>query len=185
MPQSEFLVQSFALNYVNSTNLQKDSYVTIHFQHITQHHFLILSTRKFAFPQYYIVTLSKRFDNTQFITQKPLDMKHEDETFTSGLPALDNKILMTLLVYDLGIAMDRYILWENDLLSFILKLQATYSSLTRTDITMLLLIRMNFTYAQISQMLHILPSSFRMHRWRLKQKLRLPGTDLIDFVMKL
>ncbi len=68
MPQSEFLVQSFALNYVNSTNLQKDSYVTIHFQHITQHHFLILSTRKFAFPQYYIVTLSKRFDNTQFIT---------------------------------------------------------------------------------------------------------------------
>ncbi len=112
-------------------------------------------------------------------------MKHGNNTFAPGRPTPDGRRPMASPFNGLDITTDRYALWENSLMPFVRKLHAAHAALTRSDITVLLLIRLDFTNEQIARMLHILPSSFRLRRWRLKQKLGLPGADLRDIVMRL
>ena len=112
-------------------------------------------------------------------------MKHGNNTFAPGRPTPDGRRHMASPFNGLDIASDRYTLWENSLMPFVRKLHAAHAALTRSDITVLLLIRLDFPNEQIARMLHILPSSFRLRRWRLKRKLGLPGADLRDIVMRL
>ena len=54
---------------------------------------------------------------------------------------------------------------------FIYKLRRYYPALSEDDIHIILLLRIDFNNAQISELFHVLESSFRIRRSRLKKKM--------------
>lgn len=69
--------------------------------------------------------------------------------------------------------------------NFVDKIRQDYPVLSEDDIHIILLMRIDMKNSKIAKMLHILPTSFRMRRYRLKQKMNVDCTSLSDFIRKL
>ena len=70
-------------------------------------------------------------------------------------------------------------------LCFIYKLRHYYPILSEDDIHIILLLRIDFSNAQISELFHILGSSFRIRRSRLKKKMNVSCESITDFIKSL
>lgn len=68
---------------------------------------------------------------------------------------------------------------------FVYKLRRYYPVLSEDDIHIILLLRIDFNNAQISELLHILGSSFRIRRCRLKKKMNVTCESITDFIKTL
>lgn len=68
---------------------------------------------------------------------------------------------------------------------FIYKLRNCYSVLSDDDIHIILLLRIGFNNTQISALFHILESSFRIRRSRLKKKMNINCESITDFIKSL
>ena len=68
---------------------------------------------------------------------------------------------------------------------FIDKIRTTYPLLSEDDIHIILLLRIDFNNAQISELFHVLESSFRIRRSRLKKKMNVACESITDFVKSL
>ena len=68
---------------------------------------------------------------------------------------------------------------------FIYKLRHYYPALSEDDIHIILLLRIDFNNAQISELFHVLESSFRIRRSRLKKKMNVVCESITDFVKSL
>lgn len=68
---------------------------------------------------------------------------------------------------------------------FIYKLRRSYPALTEDDIHIILLLRIDFNNVQISELFHILGSSFRIRRSRLKKKMNVTCESITDFIKSL
>lgn len=68
---------------------------------------------------------------------------------------------------------------------FIYKLRHYYPVLSEDDIHVILLLRIDFSNAQISELFHILGSSFRIRRSRLKKKMNVSCKSIADFIKSL
>ena len=68
---------------------------------------------------------------------------------------------------------------------FIYKLRHSYPALSEEDIHIILLLRIDFSNTQISEMFHILGSSFRIRRSRLKKKMNISCESITDFIKSL
>lgn len=68
---------------------------------------------------------------------------------------------------------------------FIYKLRRCYPELSEDDIHIILLLRIDFNNAQISELTHILESSFRIRRSRLKKKMNVTCESITDFIRSL
>ncbi len=68
---------------------------------------------------------------------------------------------------------------------FIYKLRYYYPILSEDDIHIILLLRIGYSNAQISKLLHILGSSFRIRRSRLKKKMNVSCESITDFIKSL
>jgi hypothetical protein len=60
-----------------------------------------------------------------------------------------------------------------------------YPVLSEDDIHVILLLRIDFSNAQISELFHILGSSFRIRRSRLKKKMNVSCKSITDFIKSL
>lgn len=68
---------------------------------------------------------------------------------------------------------------------FIYKLRRYYPALSEDDIHIILLLRIGFNNAQISELFNVLESSFRIRRSRLKKKMNVTCESIIDYVKSL
>ena len=68
---------------------------------------------------------------------------------------------------------------------FIYKLRYYYPILSEGDIHIILLLRIDFSNVQISALFHILGSSFRIRRSRLKKKMNVSCKSITDFIKSL
>ena len=68
---------------------------------------------------------------------------------------------------------------------FIYKLRHYYPALSEDDIHIILLLRIDFNNTQISELFHVLESSFRIRRSRLKKKMNVACESITDFVKSL
>lgn len=68
---------------------------------------------------------------------------------------------------------------------FIYKLRHYYPVLSEDDIHVILLLRIDFSNAQISKLFQILGSSFRIRRSRLKKKMNVSCESITDFIKSL
>lgn len=69
--------------------------------------------------------------------------------------------------------------------SFIYKLRHYYPVLSEEDIHIILLLRIDFSNTQIADLFHILGSSFRIRRSRLKKKMNVTCESITDFIKSL
>lgn len=69
--------------------------------------------------------------------------------------------------------------------NFIYKLYKKFPMLSKDDIRIVLLMRINMQNVDIAKLLHILPSSFRMRRCRLKKKMNISCKSLSEFIKNL
>lgn len=69
--------------------------------------------------------------------------------------------------------------------NFPVKLHKSCRSLTEEDIRILFLMRLGIGNKEIAQLLSILPSSLRLRRYRIKQKLAITNVSLGDWVKNL
>ncbi len=69
--------------------------------------------------------------------------------------------------------------------NFPVKLHESCRSLTEEDIRILFLMRLGIGNKEIAQLLSILPSSLRLRRYRIKQKLAITNVSLGDWVKNL
>ncbi len=69
--------------------------------------------------------------------------------------------------------------------SFANKIRQRFPVLSEDDIHIILLMRIDMRNTEIAKLLHILPSSFRMRRYRLKKKMNVNCHSLSDFVKKM
>lgn len=91
-----------------------------------------------------------------------------------------------IYVTSLSAISDKLELWVNfhqD--GFIYKLRHYYPVLSEDDIHVILLLRIDFSNAQISELFHILGSSFRIRRSRLKKKMNVSCKSITDFIKSL
>lgn len=65
------------------------------------------------------------------------------------------------------------------------KIRQDYPVLSEDDIHIILLMRIDMKNSKIAKMLHILPTSFRMRRYRLKKKMNVNCKSLSDFIRKI
>lgn len=65
------------------------------------------------------------------------------------------------------------------------KFHQNFPMLSRDDVHIILLMRLGMKNAGIARLLHILPSSFRMRRCRLKRKMGVECESLSEFVKQL
>lgn len=68
---------------------------------------------------------------------------------------------------------------------FVYKLRHYYPILSEDDIHIILLLRIDFSNAQISELFHVLGSSFRIRRSRLKKKMNASCESITDFIISL
>lgn len=68
---------------------------------------------------------------------------------------------------------------------FTLRLRIDYPCLSEDDIKIILLLRMRLTHQEIANIMNIQLSSFRLRRWRIKQKMNIDCQSLSDFIRKL
>ncbi len=69
--------------------------------------------------------------------------------------------------------------------AFVYKLRRYYPVLSEDDIHIILLLRIDFNNAQIAELFHILGSSFRIRRCRLKKKMNVSCESITDFIKSL
>lgn len=69
--------------------------------------------------------------------------------------------------------------------NFVSSLREKFSGLSKDDIHIILLMRINIKNIEIARLLHILPKSFRMRRCRLKKKMRIDCDSLSEFIKNL
>lgn len=69
--------------------------------------------------------------------------------------------------------------------NFIYRLYKKFPMLSKDDIRIVLLMRINMQNVDIAKLLHILPSSFRMRRCRLKKKMNISCKSLSEFIKNL
>lgn len=65
------------------------------------------------------------------------------------------------------------------------KIRNEYTLLTEDDVHIILLLRIGFTYKEISRLCNILPASFRKRRYRLKKKMNIKCNSISDFILNL
>lgn len=65
------------------------------------------------------------------------------------------------------------------------KIRLDFPMLSKDDIHIILLIRINMRNIDIARLIHILPSSFRMRRSRLKKKMEINSGSLEEFIVNL
>ena len=89
-----------------------------------------------------------------------------------------------LSLKDLNVAEWKMLEYSVNLLqeNFVTKLREEFPVLSKDDIHIILLIRINM---EIARLLHILPKSFRMRRYRLKKKMRINCNSLSEFLKDL
>ena len=100
--------------------------------------------------------------------------------------AYDVQIYVTSLSAISDCNWNRLELWVNfhqD--GFIYKLRHYYPVLSEDDIHVILLLRIDFSNAQISKLFQILGSSFRIRRSRLKKKMNVSCESITDFIKSL
>ena len=92
-----------------------------------------------------------------------------------------------LSLKDLNVAEWKMLEYSVNLLqeNFVTKLREEFPVLSKDDIHIILLIRINMENIEIARLLHILPKSFRMRRYRLKKKMRLNCNSLSEFLKDL
>ncbi len=69
--------------------------------------------------------------------------------------------------------------------NFTIKLRWNYPVLSEDDIHIILLLRMGMSHAQIAGLTHVLMSSFRIRRSRLKKKMNVQCSSISDFIKNL
>lgn len=69
--------------------------------------------------------------------------------------------------------------------NFVYNLREFFSVLSKDDIHIILLMRINIKNIEIARLLHILPKSFRMRRCRLKKKMKIDCDSLPEFIRNL
>ena len=75
--------------------------------------------------------------------------------------------------------------WKKLEYNFVSSLREKFSGLSKDDIHIILLMRINIKNIEIARLLHILPKSFRMRRCRLKKKMRIDCDSLSEFIKNL
>ncbi len=68
---------------------------------------------------------------------------------------------------------------------FPMLLRQTYHSLTEEDVKILLLMRLKLSNKEIAELLNIFPTSFRLRRYRIKQKLSITDKKMCDWIENL
>lgn len=69
--------------------------------------------------------------------------------------------------------------------NFAVKLRLSYPFLSEDDIHIVLMLRIGLNHTQISEILNILKSSFRIRRYRLKKKMDVKCESISDFIKNL
>lgn len=69
--------------------------------------------------------------------------------------------------------------------NFAVKLRRDYLSLSEDDVRIILLLRIGMSHIQIARLTHVLMSSFRMRRSRLKKKMNVKCSSISDFIRNL
>lgn len=69
--------------------------------------------------------------------------------------------------------------------NFAIKLRLDYPTLSEDDIHIILLLRIGMSHPQIARLTHVLMSSFRMRRSRLKKKMNIKCNSISDFIKNL
>ena len=92
-----------------------------------------------------------------------------------------------LSLKDLNVAEWKMLEYSVNLLqeNFVTKLREEFPILSKDDIHIILLIRINMENIEIARLLHILPKSFRMRRYRWKKKMRINCNSLSEFLKDL
>lgn len=69
--------------------------------------------------------------------------------------------------------------------NFVKQLRRDYTCLSEDDIRIILLIRIKCTNKEIARMENILLKSFRMRRWRIRQKMGITCDSFTEFIQEL